>query len=98
MIHIFIPFRVQENAIEEAHSIIARFIEQVRQHEDHTMAYSSWQMADDPTSFFHTMTFASDEAHDQHRASAYVQEFVERLYPICTEKPKAKQVVLVNKK
>jgi hypothetical protein len=33
------------------------------------------------------MVFADSDAHEKHRGTEYVEEFVKKLYPLCSKEP-----------
>ena len=87
MINKTASFRVKPDAIEKAKQIIRRFISHVRDNEPETLLYQSWQKADDPAEFIHFMSFTDKIAEEHHRDTAYVEEFVAALYPLCEREP-----------
>lgn len=87
MEHLFVSFRVKKNKVEEAKSVIMKFVDEITGKEPGTVLYNCFQEKSDDTSFIHTMTFESEKAEDHHRNTSYVKEFVDKLYPICEEEP-----------
>ncbi len=84
---VYIPFTVREDEIEKTKNTIQEFISHIRNKEPGTLFYSSLQERDQPNRFAHFMVFADSDAHEKHRNTGYVQEFVNKLYPLCTEEP-----------
>jgi quinol monooxygenase YgiN len=84
---VYIPFTVREADIEKAKSAIREFISHIRNEEPGTLFYSSLYERDQPNRFAHFMVFADSDAHEKHRGTAYVQDFVKKLYPLCSEEP-----------
>ena len=82
-----IEFEVASEKMSEAKTIIQTFISNIRAHEPGTRMYTSLQDAARPTRFVHVMIFQDEEAQLQHRNSAYVKEFTQKLYPICVVTP-----------
>jgi len=89
MKHVFIPFTVESNSLEDAKSIIKKFVRTVQQKEPDTLMYHSFQQSDEPTNFVHIMTFKNEEAMELHKYTEHCKEFVDRLYPLCAILPKA---------
>ena len=87
MINVIIPFKISPESLAEAKAVIERFVRQVHLNEKNTILYKSFQHKEDETSFTHVMTFRDEGAHALHRTSPYLKEFVEGLYPLCSEKP-----------
>lgn len=80
-------FKVREEHLDAALEAIRDFIAGIAAHEPGTTIYHSYQDVDDPTSFFHLMRFTDAEAREQHVSSDHVKVFVDRLYPLCEDKP-----------
>ena len=66
---------------------IKEFIAHIRKEEPGTLLYSSLQEKDRPNRFAHFMIFSDSNAHKNHRTTEYVEEFVQKLYPLCSEEP-----------
>ena len=84
---VYIPFTVREVEIEKAKSAIREFIFHIRNEEPGTLLYSSLQHRDQPNRLAHFMIFADSDAHEKHRGTEHVQDFVKKLYPLCSEEP-----------
>lgn len=95
MEHLFIRFKIKKGSIEEAKSIISKFVEEIRDKEPETILYNCYQEKSDETSFIHMMSFRSEPAEEHHRHTVYVKEFVERLYPICKALPEFSELNLI---
>ncbi len=78
-----IPFKVNDDKLEEAKEIISKLISNVRENEPETLLYKSLQSKEDPTTFIHFIVFANNEAQMKHRQANYVMKFVKQLYDIC---------------
>ncbi len=84
---VMVLFEVQGGKVEEVKVAIREFIEHIRVKEPGTLYYTSLQDRDNPRKFIHFMVFANSESHQHHRNTAYVNEFVETLYPLCSVEP-----------
>ncbi len=80
-------FKVLEEHLNPALEAIREFIAGITAHEPGTTIYHSYQDVDDPTRFLHLMRFTDPEAREYHVSSDHVKVFVEKLYPLCEEKP-----------
>ena len=96
MKHVIIPFQVQNESINEVKTIISNFISKIKRHEEGTLMYKSFQQEDKPTHFIHVMTFLDEESMNIHKNTLYCKEFVDKLYPSCTELPVASLYNEVN--
>ena len=94
MITIFTPFQVDPDKLETAKACIAAFVSEIEKNEPQTLIYRSYQDQNDPLRFIHFMQFQDAAAHERHRSSSYVQEFVKVLCPCCTVQPHFHQVEL----
>jgi quinol monooxygenase YgiN len=84
---VYIPFTVREDNIEMAKSAIREFISHIRIKEPGTLLYASLQERDQSNRFAHFMAFANSDSHQKHRGTEYVEEFVKKLYPLCSKDP-----------
>ncbi len=90
MIHIKVIYTIKEDADKGfVKGIIREFINQIKANEAETVTYRSFWETDNPRQFFHLMSFENEEAHQKHRNSAYCNDFVSQLYPLCEEAPEA---------
>lgn len=80
-------FQVREEHLESALEAIRDFIAAIAANEPETTIYHSHQDVEDPTRFLHLMRFTDAKARDYHVSSEHVKVFVDRLYPLCEEKP-----------
>lgn len=80
-------FKVQAEHIDEAIAAIREFVAAVASSEPQTITYRSYQTVEDPTRFFHVMTFEDKAARDFHTNTDHVRSFVDRLYPLCQDTP-----------
>ncbi len=85
--YVMIPFKVEEEKLEEAKQIINELISNVRENEPGTLLYKSLQTKDDPATFVNFIIFADNEAQMEHRSAKYVMDFVKKLYNICLGEP-----------
>jgi len=85
--YVMIPFQVKKEKLDEAKKAINELVSRVREKEPGTLLYNSLQLKQDPTRFIHFIIFADNKAHMKHRASAYVMDFVKKLYELCPEEP-----------
>lgn len=79
-------FRVKKDKLAECKKAIGEFVEKVKENEEGTLVYESYQKPD-RVSFVHFMTFKDEKAEEFHRQTPWVKKFVEALYPKCEEKP-----------
>lgn len=97
MIQRIATFRVRPETVAEAIAAIETFVAAVAQRESGTLDYSSYRFTDaDGTEFVHMMSFVDTEARDRHKTSSHVEEFVGRLYPLCIEEPRFRDIELVS--
>lgn len=89
MKHVIIPFQVQPESVNEVKSIISSFISSIKKHEEGTLMYKSFHQEEKPTNFIHVMTFLDEDSLNTHKNTPYCKEFVDTLYPLCTEMPVA---------
>jgi quinol monooxygenase YgiN len=80
-------FRVKPEELAECLAAIEEFVAAVGANEPDTLLYVSYQEQDDPTRFLHVFAFADQAAEEFHTKTPWVNAFVERLYPRCTETP-----------
>lgn len=85
--YVMIPFKVQEDKLDEAKKIINELIANVKEKEPGTLLYKSLQSKQDPTMFVHFIVFADNDAHMKHRGALYVIDFVKKIYEICPNQP-----------
>ena len=85
--YVMIPFKVQEDKLDEAKKIINELIANVKGKEPGTLLYKSLQSKQDPTMFVHFIVFADNDAHMKHRRALYVIDFVKKIYEICPNQP-----------
>lgn len=95
MEHLFIKFKIKKGSIEEAKSIIKKFVVEIKESESGTILYNCFQEKSDETSFIHMISFESEEAEESHRHTVYVKEFVDTLYPICKAVPEFSELNLI---
>jgi quinol monooxygenase YgiN len=84
---VIVSFEVKEKSVENAKVAIKEFIENIRAKEAGTLYYTSLQDQQNPNQFIHFMIFADKESHQHHRQTEYVNEFVNKLYPLCEKEP-----------
>jgi len=82
-----VRFEVQEGKLDEAKAAIQEFVLNIRQKEEKTLYYSSYQENENLLRFVHFMIFADSDSHQHHRNTEYVRNFVNKLYPICIKEP-----------
>lgn len=87
-------FRILEGRVEDARKVIEEYVEAIFEHEPETH-YDVFQ-EDGGSTFVHIMSFKNAEAEKQHRSADYTLEFIERIYPLCGEKPSAHDLTLVR--
>lgn len=81
-------FKIKASHLQEAKSIIQDFLQAVSENErGKTLLYKSFHYKTESNSFLHLMTFKNAKAEEAHRNASYTQDFVEKLYPLCSEKP-----------
>ena len=85
--YVMIPFKVNDDKVDEAKKIINELISNVRENEPGALLYESLQTKDDPTTFVHFIIFKDSEAQMEHRKAGYVMKFVKDLYAICPADP-----------
>jgi quinol monooxygenase YgiN len=95
MEHLFIKFKIKKGNVEEAKTIIRKFVEEIKSKEPGTILYNCYQEKSDATSFIHTISFESEAAEEHHRHTLYVKDFVEQLYPICKSVPEFSELNLI---
>jgi quinol monooxygenase YgiN len=85
--YVMIPFKVNEDKVDEAKKIISELISHVRENEPGVLLYKSLQAKNDPTTFIHFIIFKDNEAQMLHRRAGYLIQFVKDLYAICPADP-----------
>ena len=85
--YVMIPFKVDDDKVDEAKKIISKLISSVRENEPGVLLYNSLQSNEDQTTFVHFIIFKDSDAQMQHRQSNYVVEFIKDLYAICPADP-----------
>ncbi len=85
--YVMIPFKVNEDKVDEAKKIINELISNVRDNEPGVLLYKSLQSKEDQTTFIHFIIFKDSDAQMQHRQASYVVEFIKDLYAICPADP-----------
>jgi quinol monooxygenase YgiN len=91
MKHVVIPFTVKTESLETVITIIREFISAIEEKEPGTLMYKSLQKSDEPEKFLHVMIFEDEQAQRFHRQTEHCKHFVDNLYPLCTEMPKASE-------
>lgn len=89
MKHAMVAFAVASNGVDKAKTLISKYISEIREKEPRTLLYKSFQQADDDMRFIHVMAFEYEEAEKFHKETVHNRIFIEALYPLCTEMPKA---------
>ena len=85
--YVMIPFKVNDDKVDDAKIIIHKLISNVRENEPGVLLYKSLQSKEDSTTFIHFIIFKDSDAQMQHRQAKYVVEFVKDLYAICPADP-----------
>ena len=85
--YVMIPFKVNDDKIDEAKKIINELISNVRENEPGVLLYKSLQAKEDPTTFIHFIIFKDGDAQMEHRKAGYVLKFVKDLYAVCPADP-----------
>ncbi len=85
--YVMIPFKVQDDKLDDAKKIINDLIAKVKENEPGALLYKSLQSRQDPTTFVHFIAFADEDAHLKHRSAPYVIDFVKAIYEICPNEP-----------
>jgi quinol monooxygenase YgiN len=85
--YVMIPFKVEEDKLDEAKQVISELIKNVKEKEPGTLLYNSLQSKEDPTTFVHFIVFADNDAHMKHRSAPYVTAFVKKIYDLCPQAP-----------
>ena len=85
--YVMIPFKVNEDKVDEAKKIINELISNVRESEPGVLLYKSLQVKEDPTTFIHFIIFKDGDAQMEHRKAGYVVKFVKDLYAVCPADP-----------
>ncbi len=82
-----VDFEIRDGCLEEAEAAIREFVAEIEKKEPGTCFYYSLREKDNPRLFSHVMSFQDQEQHEAHRKTEHVSRFVEKLYPLCEEKP-----------
>lgn len=85
--YVMIPFKVNEDKLDEAKKIINELISNVRENEPGVLLYKSLQSKKDPTTFIHFIIFKDSDAQMEHRQAKYVVEFIKDIYAVCPADP-----------
>lgn len=94
MIRMLVQYRVKPGAVDEVKQAVTDFVDGIRKHEPDTI-YGSF-IGEDERSFVHAMAFSDSAAEKRHRAAAYTEAFVARLYPNCELEPTFMRLQLVR--
>jgi quinol monooxygenase YgiN len=86
MIQFIIPYKAAPGTAEKMKRAVYRFVRNVNDREPGTLTYRSLQYIEDPTRFIHVLIFTSLRANEIQRDSLYLRQFIEGLYPLCSEK------------
>lgn len=84
---VLVKFKVRDGKVEEAREAIRELMGWIRENEPGTLYYASLEDREKPRKFYHYMVFSDREAHRRHRDTAYVQEFLRKLQPLCKSEP-----------
>ena len=82
MISYRVLFKVKKSKIDQLKGLINDFIDGIRNNEEDTAIFHSFQEQEDPVTFIHVMTFKDAQAEEKHRTSSYCQRFTEELYSV----------------
>lgn len=93
MPHKIVQYQVVPERVDDIVGAIHDFVTAIRAEETATH-YEAFQ-ATDKVTFFHTMTFPTEEAEHAHQRAPHTAEFVARLYPHCVSPPTFTDVVPV---
>lgn len=85
--YVMIPFKVNEDKVDEAKKIIKELIANVRENEPGVLLYKSLQAKEDPSTFIHFIVFKDNDAQMLHRRAAHVMQFIKDIYAICPADP-----------
>jgi quinol monooxygenase YgiN len=85
--YVVVELTVKEGELEKAKATIKTFVEAVEGNEAGVLLYYALQNNENPRQMTYVMAFENLEAATAHRQTAYIQEFVDALYPLCVEPP-----------
>lgn len=94
MIRKIARYVVKEGEIDNVKLAIGEFVAAIKSNEADTL-YHAYQ-ADDDVTFVHVMTFADEDAEEQHSTAPYTNSFVDAIYPRCEETPVFSDLTLVS--
>lgn len=95
MEHLIVKFKIKKDKLEEARTAIRKFVSEIEGKEPGTILYNCFQEKSDATSFIHIMSFENEMAEEHHRHTAYVKDFVDKLYPVCRDEPVFSELDLI---
>lgn len=85
MIRLVAEYRLKKGAQDVVQKAIKQFVAAVHEHEPET-GYTSYRVGDTDR-FIHLMAFKDETAQQRHQKAEYTSQFVEALYPSCSQLP-----------
>ena len=85
MIRLLAEYRINEDSLDVVLTAVKKFVAEVHEFERET-EYTSFQVGNSDR-FIHLMAFVDEDAQESHQNANYTSQFVEALYPNCSELP-----------
>jgi quinol monooxygenase YgiN len=85
MIRLIVEYRIKEGTLAIVQDAIRDFVAAVHESEPET-EYTSYQVAASDR-FIHILAFVDRDAQQRHQTADYTAQFVEILYPNCSQPP-----------
>jgi quinol monooxygenase YgiN len=85
MIRLMAEYRIKEGTLDVVQTAVKKFVAAIHEAEPET-EYTPYRVGDSDR-FIHVMAFVDDAAQERHQQADYTSQFVEVLYPNCSELP-----------
>lgn len=85
MIRLMAEYRINEGSLDVVQTAIKEFVAAIHETEPET-EYTPYQVGDSDR-YIHLMAFVDEAAQERHQQADYTSQFVEVLYPNCSELP-----------
>lgn len=85
MIRLMAEYRIKEGTLDVVQTAIKKFVAAIHESEPET-EYTPYQVGDSDR-YIHLMAFVDEAAQGRHQQADYTSQFVDVLYPNCSELP-----------
>ncbi len=80
-VHMTARFEIKPESAAIVQKAVEDFVGAIQANEPHTVLYRSMREVDNPAAYLHYFVFKDSDAEEFHRTTAWVNRFVEILYP-----------------